>query len=174
MKYLRLHIKAVMQYYPAVNCLSTSPSGTYYRTEKVPTCNALVGMIGAMLGYERNGREITELPNRLKFKYQTVKAGSVFADFQTIKPKNGETFTAVNGGTRSGGLIKTVEYLQDAEFYVYVGGEESFLNNIYERALNPVYVPYVGKKCCFLSENIVDEQFKLIDEEELVNVYDCP
>ena len=80
MKYLRLHIKAVMQYYPAVNCLSTSPSGTYYRTEKVPTCNALVGMIGAMLGYERNGRDITELPNRLKFKYQTVKAGSVFAD----------------------------------------------------------------------------------------------
>ena len=174
MKYLKMHINGIMQHYPALSSVSTAPSSTYYRTEKVPTINAVVGMIGAALGYNRDSREIAELPNKITLKYQIVKIGSTFTDFQVVKPEEGKVFTKVGGGTKDDGIIKTVEYLQDAEFYVYIGGDEGFLRDIYEGFLNPVYVPYIGKKSCFFSEEIVEEEFKLVDEEELEYVHDCP
>lgn len=175
MKYLKLHLCGVMQYYSAQHTLVTAISGTYYKTEKTPTKSAVTGLIGAALGLPRKSEDLAKLYDSIIVKYEIVKKGSVLTDFQTVKPPKGERFCTVEGKKRKegDGIIKTIEYLQDAEFYVYIGGEEDLLMKISAALQNPVYEPFLGKKSCFPSYPIL-EDFTLYKQEDIKNVYDCP
>lgn len=181
MKFLKLHLSGVLQYYASQN--SATIRGNY-RTELYPTRDAIIGLVGSALGIPRNDNQLKQLQNELTIKYQDLsKFPSVLTDFQTIKPLKSQNrfmnrqkpvnkFITAGGGTNSENILKKVQYLQDAEFNVFIGGQEELLKNIYDAIKNPVYALYLGKRSCIPNKPLVTE-FKLIDEGDLTDVYDC-
>ena len=93
-------------------------------------------------------------------------------EIEKNKNRSGK-FTTISGDQRDGALTKHVQYLQDAEYTVYVGNEsEDLLLTIYQAIQNPVYSLFIGKRSCVPNKPIVTK-FELFNEEDLVNVYNC-
>lgn len=181
MKYIKLTLSGVLQYYADNNAIALR---TTYNSSIVPTKSAVIGLIASALGLPRKSEQSTDLYNTLTAKYKVISGGQLFEDFQTIKPLKSQSyymnkfynrnrFNTVDGGTRDGQLIKHVQYLQDCEFEVYVGCEDSdLLRKIFEAIKNPEYALYFGKRSCVPNKPIVTE-LEMFDEEELNDVYDC-
>ena len=172
MNYIRLNFYGIMQHYSPTKYVVTAPSSTYYRTERMPTKKAVIGLISASMGLSRNSDDIKNLFNSARFLYSIRKIGTVITDYQTVRPIGGNAFITVSGKKTTDAIIKTVEYLQDYKFDVYVGADDNTLKLIYDAICNPVYHQYFGKRSCVPSEPVVTT-FKLIPEEELKNVHDC-
>ena len=176
MMYLALNLKGFMQHYSAKNYLVTAPSSVYYKTEKVPTKSAVIGMIGAAFGIARESETLDKFYNNLDIKYKILNKGSVTVDFQTVRPLHkGERFINVKGEKRpdKDAIIKRIEYLQDYEFIVYIGGERTILNQILVAFDHPIYPPYLGKRSCIPSKAFITDR-NFISLEEIDNVHDCP
>ena len=177
MKYLPLTFSAVLQHYTSTNF--SSVKGSYYCSDR-PTKSAVIGLIASAIGLERGSAEIDRLYNSLSVKCRTVKSGSFITDFQTIRPLKSQnymskyirnTFISVKGDyLNKPAEVKKIQYLQDAEFEVFVGADEETLKKIYDAIQNPCYALYFGKRSCVPNKPIVTE-FKLV--EELNNVHDC-
>ena len=172
MNYIKLNFNGIMQHYSPIKYVVTAPSSTYYRTERVPTKKAVIGLISASMGLSRNSDKISDLYESVACLYSVKKSGTVITDYQTVRPIGDNAFTTVSGKKTTDAIIKTVEYLQDYKFNVYVGADDDTLKLIYDALCNPVYHQYFGKRSCIPSEPIVTE-FKLISEEDLKDVYDC-
>lgn len=139
----------------------------------MPTKKAVIGLISASLGVDRNSDKISDLYESVVCLYSVKKTGTVITDYQTVRPIGDDnTFITVSGKRSTDAIIKTVEYLQDYKFDVYVGSDDDTLKLIYDAICNPVYHQYFGKRSCVPAEPIVTD-FKLIPEEELKNVHDC-
>ena len=175
MNYLVLTFKGIQHHYPSTRILNNTVSGGYFKTERMPTRNAVIGMIGAVMGYKRNTEYPEDFRDDLDFKYRTTKEGSVFVDFQTVTGKD-RRFRLTGGGSASKGIIKRIEYLQDYEFEVYVGGTDEQLKQVFDAFHNPVFDPYFGKCKCRPYAPIAGE-WKTVSDTELEgmeNVYNCP
>ena len=172
MNYIKLNFYGVLQHYSPIKYVVTAPSSTYYRTERVPTKRAIIGLISASMGLSRNSDKISDLYESVACLYSVKKYGTVITDYQTVRPIGDNAFVTVKGERSKSAIIKTVEYLQDYKFNVYVGADDDTLNMIYDAICNPVYHQYFGKRGCVPSEPIVTE-FKLIPEGDLKDVYDC-
>lgn len=172
MNYIKLNFYGVLQHYSPTKYVVTAPSSTYYRTERVPTKRAVIGIISASLGLSRNSDKISDLYESVACLYSVKKSGTVITDYQTVRPIGNNAFTTVSGKKTTDAIIKTVEYLQDYKFDVYVGSDDETLKRIYDALCNPAYHQYFGKRSCVPSEPIVTE-FKLIPEGDLKDVYDC-
>ena len=176
MNYIVLHCKGIIQHYSSIHDNVLAVSNGYYKTEKSPTRSAIVGMIGAAMGIQRGEQKLECLKNDLDYKYRVVSKGSVLVDYQTVKPGKGEKFLTSEGKARDGSIVKKIEYLQDYEFEVYVGGPDETIEEIRSAFLDPVYLPYFGKKCCSPIRAIVDKRENYKSEtqmEELNDVHDC-
>lgn len=174
MNFIKLNFTGVLQHYSPTKYVVIAPSSTYYRTERFPTKKSVIGLISASFGYDRNDERIKDLYNKLVCRYRTVRTGSVIIDYQTVRSLNpNERFKNFSGGNSDkNAIIKTVEYLQDYSFEVFIGCEDDTLFEIYKALVNPVYHQYFGKRSCVLSESIVSD-FNLIKEEDITDVYDC-
>lgn len=192
MNYLKLHLSGVLQYYSSIS--NTSLRDTFY-TNICPTRSAITGLIGSALGYQRNSKELSELTNKLvNIKYKLVNIDqfpiTIMTDFQTVRSftkyttfqnrqKQGHLidFNTVDGDIKNAedpknNIIKKVDYLQNADFNVYIGSDDCFLKEIYQAIQNPVYPLYLGRKCCIPNKPIV-EDFILYSEEDLKDVHNC-
>lgn len=172
MNYLKLNFCGVLQHYSPTKYVVAAPSSTYYRTERVPTKRSVIGLISASMGLNRNSDKISDLYESVVCLYSVKKSGTVITDYQTVRPIGGNAFITVSGKKTADAIIKTVEYLQDYKFDVYVGADDDTLRMIYDAICNPVYHQYFGKRSCVPAEPIVTD-FKLIPEGELKDVYDC-
>ena len=187
MKYLTLNLQGVMQYYAVNNSFVVSVAGGdgYYKTERRPTKNALVGMIGCVMGIPRKDERLNQLKTTLVFRYRVLKEGSVITDFQTVhgmpdfETKKLKPFYKASGkkSDDENGIIKNVQYLSNYAFEAYIGSEdEEFLKDIRDHFYDPVWIPYLGRKNCLPSVPIVTDG-KILTEaemEEFENVHDCP
>ena len=183
MKYLKLTVSGIMQYYAD----NSNVLKQEYRTSSVPIKSTIIGMVGAALGIPRGSIRLKELYEALDVKYKIIKQGVVDTDFRTINrlnfqnyymnKQNTRNYFAKMDGTRekdtTKGYIKRVQYIQDAEFIAFLGGSDDLLKEIFEAFKNPVFALYFGKKCCVPNKPIVDDDFVLLDEGDLENVYDC-
>lgn len=181
MKYLKLNLSGVLQYFSADDAIALRKT---YTTSLYPTSKAINGLICSALGYKRNDPRSNELYKKLDFKYNIISNPIILNDFQTIKPLKSQAyymnkqnksnkFTTVSGSQRDGQLIKNVQYIQNAEFNVYIGSEsEDLLLEIYNAILNPVYSLFIGKRSCIPNKPIVTS-FELFDKEDLKDVYNC-
>ena len=181
MKYLKLNLSGVLQYFSAEDVTTLRIT---YTTSLYPTAKAINGLICSALGYNRNDPRSEELFNKLSFKYDIVSNPIILNDFQTIKPLKSQLFymnkqnknnifTTISGTKRDGQLTKNIQYLQDAEYNVYIGSKsEDILLEIYNAIKNPVYSLFIGKRSCVPNKPIVTK-FELYNEEDLNNVYDC-
>ena len=175
MNFIKLDFSGVLQHYSPYNYVVTAPSSTYYRTERYPTKKAVVGIVSASLGYPRNDNRIVELFDKLDCRYKVVKSGTVITDFQTVRPLKGYKFVKFNGDTSDEAILKTVEYLQDYKFNVYIGADDETLETIYKALINPVYHQYFGKRSCVPMTPIATS-FELLTNDVIegdANVYVC-
>ena len=176
MKHMELELNGFMQHYSSVTHIVAVPSSGYFKTEKGPTRNAVLGMIGAALGVSREDKEsLRNLDNSLDIKYKFQKRGDIGIDYQTARPLHDEDrFLTVNGKKKpiGEGAIKHIEYLYDYKFSVYVGGEEDILDKIRAAFECPVYPPVMGKRSCIAPRMEFNEGF--VEIGDIADVYDCP
>lgn len=177
MKYLKLQMKGVLQHYSALEQIAVANSSIYYRTERCPTKQAVIGMIGAVMGIQRKSDDLIDLYDSLSVHYKTIHKGSTVVDYQTVGPLyDGDTFSKVGGGLASkkeSMLIKNVEYLQDYEFAVYISGEADLIDRIFAAFNDPVYPPYFGKRSCIPCKPIVT-MGSFVTKEDFDHAYECP
>ena len=180
MNYLKINLSGVLQYFSDNNTITLRKT---YNSSLYPTKNAIVGLIASAFGYDRGDMRSDELYNNIKVKYKVIKSPIILEDFQTIHNLKSQNrymnkfytknkFTTISGTIKDRQLTKYVQYLQDSEFDIYIGGIDKQLNDIYNALRNPKYSLYIGKRCCIPNKPLVTE-FKLYKEEELDNVYDC-
>ncbi len=190
MNYLVLTLEGVLQYYAAHNFSNISPSGSYFKTEKCPTVSAMVGILGAAFGYPQGDERLKEL-RKLSYKYITTHKGSIFKDFNTAGSEDKDYldwceylgckpyFSTIEGKTKGkddNTLTKTVEYLQDYAFKVFVGADDKKLREIYEAMTNVRWEPYLGRQNCRILTSFIEKYTVVSDKEleEMKYVYDCP
>lgn len=101
-------------------------------TTRYPSKSAVIGMISAAFGYQRDCSEIQAF-NHLSFAVRVDQPGKLLTDFQTkhsTKP-----------------YITHRDYLQDAVFVAAVGSDnEQLINEINEALHHPKYQLFLGRK----------------------------
>lgn len=131
MKTLTIKLTAPMQAYGG------NVSFNYRTTNLHPSKSAIIGMIGAALGYRRNDPRILQL-NDLLFAVRVDQPGKVLRDFQTVHWKK-------NGAPK----ITYRDYLQDTVFMVAIGSEnEQFIDEIEFALHHPKFQLQLGRRSC--------------------------
>lgn len=174
MNYLKIHLEGVQGYFSAPY---DTAHKEVYPTETAPTVNALVGMIGCAMGLPRGHAMLDDMKERLEFKYISTKHNRplVKAEFRvTSLPNNDARFTKMDGSPDARGQIKNIEFIYDAAYDVYIGGDDATLSKIHDALAHPYWPVYIGRKQCVPSKPIVTKVVEIISEEEMPNVHDCP
>ena len=111
---------------------------TYQR----PTKTAIIGLIGAGLGYAHEDKRLDELANQLDITNEVIKPGSLLVDYQNCH---------YNTGIKKPN-IKNKQlwryYLQDAKFKIIITGEPNLLKKIQCSLKHPAFQLYLGRRSC--------------------------
>lgn len=182
LKYLKLHFKALFMYFYDNSYPVRSNSQSDYHTCLHPTSQAVKGILGAVLGYDRGSSEMNNLnAAEIDMRCVVLQPGSIRTDFQTQHPFYTQGYTTVDKPktkttlydvdkydlVRQEGICKHVSYITDAAFDVYVSGTETVLKKYYDAFVNPVYMPYFGKRRCIPAQPIIENTFTIIDGKDL-------
>ncbi|WP_225047265.1 type I-E CRISPR-associated protein Cas5/CasD [Lacticaseibacillus kribbianus] len=128
MKTLTLELRAPLQSYGDEAAFARRTTFDH------PTKSAVVGMLGAAMGYARTDSRLLAL-NRLQFAVRVDQPGVLTTDYQTVEWK---------AGTRK---ITYRDYLQDARFVVAVGSDDSALIDALAQALRrPRFALCLGRR----------------------------
>lgn len=118
-------------------------------TQAYPTKSAVLGMIGAALGYRRDDSRIEEL-NKLDFAVRLDQPGLITSDFQNVEYAPNKR------------KITHRQYIQDAVFLVAISSKNDELIEKIEYALHhPVFQLFLGRRANtiagYLETKIEDE-----------------
>lgn len=128
MKTLQIKLTAPLQSYGNEASFARRTSAGY------PSKSAVIGMIAAALGYQRDDSRIVTL-NKLSYAVRVDQPGTMLTDFQTVEWKK---------DTRK---ITYRNYLQDAVFVAAIGSDDGNLIDQIEFALHhPRYQLYLGRR----------------------------
>lgn len=111
-------------------------------TENAPTKSGVLGLLAAAQGRRREA-DLSDLAD-LEFGVRVDQPGSRLRDFQT----------AHHGDTDKAMPLSERFYLADAVFVAGVRGEPALVQRLYEALLEPVFLPYLGRRSCPPSEPI--------------------
>lgn len=128
MKTITIRLTGPLQSYGSEATFERRTSSDY------PSKSAIIGLIAAALGYERDDKRILAL-NDLKFAVRIDQVGRMLTDFQTVEWKP---------GTRK---ITHRDYLQDAVFMVAIGSENAdFIDEIKVALSHPRFQLFLGRR----------------------------
>ena len=180
MHYIKMTLSAPTQHYAYV---TETAHRRFYKTEHAPTRSAVVGLLGCALGIPRGDKRLEDMNRSISavWREAPVMCGektceiSVICDDQTVTPGKGEAFLTADGSDeKSSPIQKTIEYLCDARFEVFVGADDEALAGFYHALCDPEWALYCGKRKCPPDEMIPEETMRFYDKEELPDdVYDC-
>ncbi|MGW6287872.1 type I-E CRISPR-associated protein Cas5/CasD [Streptomyces sp. NPDC055107] len=105
-------------------------------TESAPTKSGVIGLLAAAQGRRRDA-DLTDL-SALEFGVRIDQPGTRLRDFQT----------AHHSGTLKAMPLSERFYLADAVFVAGVSGEAGLVQRLYEALLEPVFLPYLGRRSC--------------------------
>ncbi len=126
-------------------------------TASLPTKSAIIGILGAALGYPRGDIRLTDLSEDLHVAVRTDRSGTIASDFHTVHAPEGQKMMNAQGSQRCENIVTRRQYVQDAKFTTVIWGKEDSIN-ICEIALRrPVWAPYLGRKCCVPSVPLIPE-----------------
>jgi CRISPR system Cascade subunit CasD len=169
--YLILKLQGAMQAWGSHTYEDYRPSLIF------PTRSAVVGLLGACLGLER------EKPAQLKALSEsfelTVLAHSRHVELRHFKERKPRTVSLYkmtdyhtvldarrsDGGKRDDAIVSRREYLCDAEFTLALSFKEKAdftLEQIEQAVKKPIYTPYLGRKSCPLQRPLFE---KIVVEE---------
>jgi CRISPR system Cascade subunit CasD len=104
-------------------------------TEAAPTKSGVTGLLAACLGRQRDA-DLTDLA-ALRFGVRIDQPGSRLRDFHTAHRITG---TSMPTSERF--------YLADAVFVAGLEGESDLIRSLHDAVLNPVFLPYLGRRSC--------------------------
>lgn len=149
-------------------------------TALTPTKSGIIGMIGCCLGIPRGSDELRELDQKLHLAVRVDEPGRIFTDFQTVRAQNGTLFQAASGKDRVKETALTIltpkQYLQDARFTVFLWGDHDLLHKACDAFYHPVYLPYLGRRCCVESVPLCPVMIEANSPDEAVLIgaeHDC-
>ncbi|MDT0493345.1 type I-E CRISPR-associated protein Cas5/CasD [Streptomyces griseus] len=105
-------------------------------TENAPTKSGVVGLLAAAQGRRRDA-DLSDLA-ALEFGVRIDQPGSRLRDFHT----------AHHSDTLKSMPLSERFYLADAVFVAGVSGEAGLVQRLYEALLEPVFLPYLGRRSC--------------------------
>ncbi|MEV5683775.1 type I-E CRISPR-associated protein Cas5/CasD [Streptomyces sp. NPDC052164] len=111
-------------------------------TENAPTKSGVIGLLAAAQGRRRDA-DLTDLA-ALEFGVRIDQPGARLRDFQT----------AHHSDTDKAMPLSERFYLADAVFVAGVSGEAALVQRLYEALLEPVFLPYLGRRSCPPSQPI--------------------
>lgn len=132
MKSLTIRLTAPLQSY--------GDEATFNRrtTADYPSKSAVIGLISAALGYERDDQRINDL-NNLLIAVRSDQPGKVLTDFHMVE--------YLKNASKTKRKLTYRDYLQDAVFMVAVGSENGALIEQIEFALkHPHFQLYLGRR----------------------------
>ena len=173
MQFLKLHLESTQQYFSAP--YDTAQKETF-PTETVPTVNAIVGMIGRAMGLTRGHRDMDTMKEQMLFKYINTRHTQpiVKAEIRVTALKENERLVKMDGTPDDRCQVKNIEFVQDAAYDVYVGGDQETLLRIHRALAHPYWPVYIGRAQCVPTKVIVGPNPELISEEDLPDVQNCP
>lgn len=132
-------------------------------TMTVPTWSAIVGLMGAALGIDRDDNALTGLANDFALAVRVDLSGVRSADYHTVQSPSASQAKAIRPRTRAQELayvddlnttITQREYVQGAKYKVFVVQVTSSpafaLEAIVDALRDPVYPLYAGRRSCVL------------------------
>lgn len=124
-------------------------------TEREPTKSGVLGLVGAALGMARDDDEQLAKLVTLGMAVRVDSEGSLLRDYHTA---GGGRFRG-NGYTVHGAsdcIPSHRYYLQDARFFVALGGDEALVERIADGLRNPVWPLFLGRRSCVPSQPVFD------------------
>jgi len=145
-------------------------------TADVPSKSGVLGLVCAAMGLRRGdatGR-LTELA-ALRMGVRIDRPGTKLSDYHTAGA--GDIADARAGMMTAAGKIKVTqtsgelethvmrkEYLADAAFLVALQGDLATVDGVAKALDDPVWPPFLGRKCCPPSAPVLDKQFAPLGE----------
>lgn len=149
----------LFQLYGPLQAWGSVTSGMVRKTDDHPTKSGVLGLVAACLGIESTQeKDLLELQSSLGFSCREDIPGKPLEDLQTIKT-NSDLITYFENLRRDiqepeNLILSYRHYLVGALFTIclWETGEGSYKLQAIDQALsNPVFIPYMGRKCCQLA-----------------------
>jgi len=112
-------------------------------TSNEPTKSGVVGLLGCASGIS-NSDQLSDLSRKITIGVRIDRAGSNLSDFQVVCGGS----RLAKGGVRSSGIVINKQYLNDSCFLVAVRSDPDTIKSLENALLNPVWIPYLGRKGC--------------------------
>ena len=119
----------------------------YSTTERELTKSAIIGFLGAALGWNRD-MDFVCLSQQLEFGVRVDREGKYLNDFQTVDGDVQETVLKRPGYNNKQKYITYRQYLSDAVFLVGLEGERELLEKLEKALKAPVFPLYLGRRSC--------------------------
>lgn len=126
-------------------------------TAAMPTKSALIGLLGCCLGIPRGDPELLELNRQLHVAVRADRPGRVMTDFHTVQAPKGQKILNSQGKGRGETILTPKQYLQDAQFTVFLWGDPGTMEECFLALRHPNWVPYLGRRNCVPSRPLVPE-----------------
>lgn len=109
-------------------------------TDFYPSKSAIIGLVAASLGYQRDSDEQIKKLNELNFAVRIDQQGKLLRDYHTARKYK-------ENGQFERTYVTNRYYLEDAIFVVAIGHEnEAWINKIEYALKNPYYQTFMGKR----------------------------
>jgi len=135
------------------------------QTELIPTRSALLGLLAACLGIERNDVPALEsLSASLAFAIRLDSAPQRLLDFHTVLEAR-----KVDGSVNKNPIVSRREYLCDAKYTVLIQlklESSHSLEQLTSALQQPVYTPFLGRRACPLSRPLFEVRLMAIDIQQ--------
>ncbi|HCN74088.1 type I-E CRISPR-associated protein Cas5/CasD [Pseudolactococcus plantarum] len=134
------------------------------QTARYPTKSAIIGMIAASMGLNRNqDQEVQEL-NEIDLAVRVDQSGELLRDFHmahAIK-KDGKPKRA---------YVTNRYYLQDAVFVVAISANDVLIKEITKALKSPYFQPFMGRRSLPLMSDFF---LKVVDQKPIVALQNLP
>lgn len=138
----------LMQLYGPLQSYGSSSKFTVRDTELWPTKSAVVGMLAAAEGRQRDDG-ISDLA-ALRFGVRVDRPGRVQSDFHTVQQAKYDT----RKGITQDPIVSTRRYIADAGYLVALEGDKAQLQALAEALEKPKYVLSLGRRACIPSRKV--------------------
>lgn len=137
-------------------------------TATMPTKSGILGMIGCCMGIPRGSEKLYEMDQKLHVAVRADRRGRIMTDFHTVQASKGQKMINAQGKPRGETIITPKQYLQEAQFTVFIWGDEEMMKQVRESMLHPFWVPFLGRKSCVPSVPILPKTVEARNIEEAI------
>jgi len=127
------------------------------RVNHFPTRSAVMGLLGAAKGIQRNQHEqLFALSQELKIAVQVQQQGQKIVDYHTV-----QNYRSPMGKIQQGTKPTYREYWCDTKFNFAISAEESVIEDIAKYVKRPVFTLFQGRKSCPLTRPLYNNLVKV-------------